>query len=111
MEWLSLNYTGEVQNLIAFNRKVQPIIGQIKDLTLTICAHLQIHTTCNFLVASMEVGNYPIILGHKWQCLTGGYLSLDGSHLITWHFHFDGAYFCEGNVVDVLLYSPYYKPQ
>jgi ribonuclease HI len=29
----------------------------------------------------MPVSNYSIILGRDWQDLTGGYLSLDGSHL------------------------------
>jgi hypothetical protein len=29
----------------------------------------------------MHVSNYSIILGRDWQDLTGGYLSLDGSHL------------------------------
>jgi hypothetical protein len=29
----------------------------------------------------MHVSNYSIILGRDWKALTGGYLSLDGSHL------------------------------
>jgi hypothetical protein len=29
----------------------------------------------------MPVSNYSIILGRDWKALTGGYLSLDGTHL------------------------------
>ena len=29
----------------------------------------------------MHVRNYSIILGRDWKALTGGYLSLDGTHL------------------------------
>jgi hypothetical protein len=29
----------------------------------------------------MPVSNYSIILGRDWKDLTGGYLSLDGTHL------------------------------
>jgi hypothetical protein len=29
----------------------------------------------------MPIRNYSIILGRDWQALTGGYLSLDGTHL------------------------------
>jgi len=30
----------------------------------------------------MSVSNYSIILGRDWQALTGGYYSIDGSHII-----------------------------
>ena len=29
-----------------------------------------------------SVSNYSIILGRDWQALTGGYYSMDGSHII-----------------------------
>lgn len=42
----------------------------------------KVKTTCNFLVAEMEVENSSMILGWEWQHLTGGSLILDGSHMI-----------------------------
>lgn len=80
-EQLGLTSTGEARNMLTFNKKVQPTISQIKDLTLTLCAYPEVKTTCNFLVADMEVGNVSMILGHEWQYLTGGYLSFDESHI------------------------------
>jgi hypothetical protein len=29
----------------------------------------------------MSVSNYSIILGREWKDLTGGYMSLDGTHM------------------------------
>lgn len=87
MEQLGLTCTGEARNMLTFNKKIQPAIGQIKDLTLTLCAYPEVKTTCNFLVADMEVGNFSIILGRKWQFLTGGCLSFDGSHITISHNH------------------------
>nr|KUM49422.1 hypothetical protein ABT39_MTgene3971 [Picea glauca] len=46
------------------------------------CSHPEIQTTFHFLVANMEVGNFYMILGREWQHLTGGYLSLYGSHMM-----------------------------
>nr|QHR86989.1 hypothetical protein Q903MT_gene998 [Picea sitchensis] len=46
------------------------------------CSHPEIQTTFHFLVANMEVGNFSMILGREWQHLTGGYLSLYGSHMM-----------------------------
>ena len=46
------------------------------------CSHPEIHTTCNLQVMDMNVSNYSIILGRDWQALTGGYYSMDGSHII-----------------------------
>lgn len=85
MEQLGLTCIGEARNMLTFNKKIQPTIGQIKDLTLTLCAYPKVKTTCNFLIAYMEVGNFSIILGREWQYLTGGYLSLDGSHITISH--------------------------
>ena len=85
MEQLGLTCTGEGRNMLTFNKKVQPSIGQIKDLTLTLFAYPEVKTTCNFLVSDMEVGNFSIILGREWQYLTGGFQSLDGSHITISH--------------------------
>jgi hypothetical protein len=46
------------------------------------CSHPEIQTTCHFLVENMEVGNFSMVLGQKWQHLTGGYLSLYDSHMM-----------------------------
>lgn len=66
MEQLGLTCTCEAKNMLTFKKRVQPTIGQIKDLTLTICAHPEVKTTCNFLVADMDVGNFSMILGREW---------------------------------------------
>jgi len=58
MEQLGLNCTGEARNMLTFNKKVQRTIGQIKDLTLTLCSYREVKTTWNFVVADMEVGNF-----------------------------------------------------
>jgi len=85
MEQICLTSIDEARNMLTFSKKVQPAIGQIKDLTLTLCAHPEVKPTCNFLVADMGVGNFSMILGCKWKYLTGGYLSLDGSHVTISH--------------------------
>ena len=36
----------------------------------------------NIQVMDMGVSNYSIILGRDWQVLTGGYLYMDGTHMI-----------------------------
>jgi hypothetical protein len=111
----------------------------------------------------MSISNYLIILGRDWKYLTGGYLSLDETHLFIprngknnivlregrispyiesvpqpnvnyieedlrvysifvdednttleqidledgmWHMNFDGSCSNEGNIVDIILYSP-----
>jgi hypothetical protein len=56
-------------------------IGEIKDVTLVLCAHPEIRTTLNIQVIDMPVSNYSIILGRDWKALIGGYISLDGTHL------------------------------
>jgi ribonuclease HI len=50
-------------------------------VTLFLCAHPEIKTTLNIQIIVIPVSNYSIILGRDWQALTGGYLSLDGTHL------------------------------
>jgi hypothetical protein len=52
-------------------------------VTLVLCAHPEIRTTLGIQVIDMPVSNYSIILGRDWKALTGGYLSLDGTHLPT----------------------------
>ena len=68
--------------MLAFNKQHQSTIGEIKDVTLVMCSHPEIHTTCNLQVMDMSVSNYSIILGRDWQALTGRYYSMDGSHII-----------------------------
>lgn len=68
--------------MLAFNKHKQPTIGEIKDITLVMCAHPYIRTTCNIQVIDMGVSNYSIILGRDWKSWTGGYYSMDGTHVI-----------------------------
>jgi hypothetical protein len=49
--------------MLAYNNKQQATIGEIKDVTLVLCAHPEILTTCNIQVIDMFVSNYSIILG------------------------------------------------
>jgi ribonuclease HI len=50
-------------------------------VTLVLCAHPEIRTTLSIQVICIPIRNYSIILGRDWQALTGGYLSLNGTHL------------------------------
>ena len=82
MEEIGLSCTNENSiSMLSYNILQQTTIGDIKDVTLVLCGHLQIRTTLNIQVIDMPVSNYSIILGRDWQALTGGYLSLDGTHL------------------------------
>jgi ribonuclease HI len=82
MEELGLSCTNEnSRSMLSYNSLQQSTIGEIKDVTLVLCAHPEIRTTLNIQVIDMPVSNYSIILGRDWQALTGGYLSLDGTHL------------------------------
>ena len=48
MEELGLSCTNEnSKNMLAYNNQQQSTIGEIKDTTLVICAHLEIHITWN----------------------------------------------------------------
>jgi hypothetical protein len=67
--------------MLSYNSLQQKTIGEIKDITLVLCAHPEIRTTLSTQVIDMHVRNYSIILGSDWQALTGGYLSLNGTHL------------------------------
>jgi ribonuclease HI len=82
MEELGLSYTNEnARSMLSYNSLQQTTIGEIKDVTLVLCAHPEIRTTLGIQVIDMHVRNYSIILGRDWQALIGGYLSLDGTHL------------------------------
>jgi hypothetical protein len=82
MEELGLSCTNEnSKSMLSYNSQQQVTIGEIKYVTLVLCAHPKIRTTCNIQVIDMSVRNYSIILGRDWQALIGGYISLDGSHM------------------------------
>lgn len=75
--------------MLTFNKKIQPTISQIKYLTLTMGSHPEVKTTCNFLVAYVEIRNFSMILGCERQHITSAYLSLFGTHMIVPHNHKD----------------------
>jgi hypothetical protein len=82
MEELGLSCTNEnARSMFSYNNQQQSTIGEIKDVTLILYAHIEIRTTLNIQVIDMPVSNYLIILGSDWKDLTCGYLSLDVSHL------------------------------
>ena len=82
MEELGLSYTNEKsRHLLSYNGQQQVIIREIKDVTMSLCAHPGIKTTCNIQVIDMPSSIFSIILGRDWKALTGGYISLDGSHM------------------------------
>jgi hypothetical protein len=82
MEDLGLSCTNEnTKSMLSYNSLQQTTIGDIKDVTLVLCAHPEIRTTLNIQVIDMHVSNYSIILGRDWKSLTGEYLSLNGTHL------------------------------
>jgi hypothetical protein len=64
MEDLGLSYTnGNSKSMLSYNSQKQDTIGKIKDVTLILCAHPEIRTTCNIQVIDMPVSNYSMILG------------------------------------------------
>jgi ribonuclease HI len=82
MEDLGLSCTNEnSRSMLSYNSLQQTTIGEIKDVTLVLCAQPKIRTTLSIQVIDMSVSNYSIILGRYWQALMGGYLSLKGTHL------------------------------
>jgi hypothetical protein len=77
MEDLGLSCTNEnSRSMLSYNSLQQSTIGEIKDVTLVLCAHPEIRTTLNIQVIDMLISNYSIILETKWKSLIGGYLSL-----------------------------------
>jgi hypothetical protein len=87
MEELALSCTNEnAKRMLSYNSLQQSTIGEIKDVTLVLCAHTEIRTTLNIQVIDMLVSNYSIILGRDWKALMGGYLPLNWTHLsIPWN--------------------------
>jgi hypothetical protein len=82
MEELGLSCTNEKsRRILSYNSLQQMTIGEIKDVTLVLCAHPEIRTTLSIQLIDMPVNNYSIILGRYWKSLIGGYLSLDGTNL------------------------------
>jgi hypothetical protein len=64
MEQLGLYCSNEnLKNMLPYNNQQQSTIGKIKDMTLVLCAHHEIHTTCNIQLIDMTESNYLIILG------------------------------------------------
>jgi hypothetical protein len=66
--------------MLFYNSLQQTTIGEIKDVTLVLCAHPEIRINLIIQVIDMAVNNYSIILGRYWQVLICGYLSLDVTH-------------------------------
>ena len=70
MEEIDFSCTNEnTKNMLSYNSLQQTTIGQIKDVTLVLCAHPEIRKTLNILVIDMLVSNYWIILGRDWEYL------------------------------------------
>jgi hypothetical protein len=64
MQELGLSCTNEnSRSVLSYNSLQQSTIGEIKDVTLVLCAHSEIRTTLNIQVIDMSVSNYSIILG------------------------------------------------
>ena len=72
MEELGLSCSNEnTQNMLSFNKQKNTIVVEIKDVTLVMCSHLEIRTTCNIpffllLLANME----PTILFTDYNMYT-----------------------------------------
>jgi ribonuclease HI len=82
MEELGLSCTTKNSiSMLSYNGLQKMTIGEIKDMTLVLCAHPEIRTTLNIQVIDMPISNYSIILGRDWKDLIGGYLSRDETHL------------------------------
>jgi hypothetical protein len=72
MEELGLSCTNEnARRILSYNSLQQTTIGEIKYVTLVLCAHPEIRTTLSILVIDMTISNYSIILGRDWKDLTG----------------------------------------
>jgi hypothetical protein len=68
MEELGLSCTNEnSRSILSYNSLQQMTIGEIKDMTLVLCAHPEIRKTLNIQVIDMPVSNYSIILGRDWN--------------------------------------------
>jgi hypothetical protein len=68
MEELGLSCTNEnARSMLSYNSLQKTTIGEIKDVTLVLCAHPEIRTTLSIQVIDMLVRNYSIILGRDWK--------------------------------------------
>jgi hypothetical protein len=64
MEEPGLSCTNEnARSMLSYNSLQQLTTGEIKDVTLVLCAHPEIRTTLNIQVIDMPISNYSIILG------------------------------------------------
>jgi hypothetical protein len=64
MEELGLSCTNFfLKSMLSYNSQQQATIGEIKDVTLVLCAHPQINTTFNIQVIDTPIINYFITLG------------------------------------------------
>jgi ribonuclease HI len=82
MEELGMSCTTEnARRILSYNSLQQNTIGEIKDVILVLCAHPKISTTLSIQVIHIPMSNYSIILGRDWKALTGGYISLNETHL------------------------------
>jgi hypothetical protein len=53
--------------MLSYNSLQQSTIGEIKDVTLVLCAHPEIRTTLNIPVIDIPVSDYSIMLERDWQ--------------------------------------------
>jgi len=60
--------------MLSYNSQQQDTIGEIQDVTLVLCVHLEFMTICNIQVIDMLVSNYYFILGRDYQSLSDGYI-------------------------------------
>jgi hypothetical protein len=82
MEEIGLSFRNENMRIIlSYKNQQQYTIGEIKEVTLVLRAHLDIRTTLSIQFIDMLVSNYSIILARDQQALADGYLPLDCSHL------------------------------
>jgi hypothetical protein len=87
MEEIGLSCTnGNAKRMLSYNSLQQMNIGEIKDVTLVLCAHPEIRTTLSIQVIDMPVRNCSIILGRDWKSLMGVYLSLYRTHFFFFFF-------------------------
>jgi hypothetical protein len=64
MEEIGLSYTNEnTRSMLSYNSLQQTTIGDIKDVTLVLCAHPEIRKTLSIQVIDISIGNYSIIFG------------------------------------------------
>jgi hypothetical protein len=64
MEEPGLSCTNEnFKSMVSYNSQQHTTIGEIKDVTLVFCAHLEIMTTSNIQVIDMPMSEYFTILG------------------------------------------------